>query len=74
MDYCEQFIWKSVPLAIGLINVSNPQLLILDTLSKYSHENDLTLNAIFVMGLVSAGTNNAWLVQMLQQLAGYYYK
>lgn len=48
----------------------------LDTLSKYSHDNDLqvALNAIFAMGLVGAGTNNARLAQMLRQLAGYYYK
>lgn len=48
----------------------------MDTLSKYSHDNDLSvaLNAIFAMGLVGAGTNNARLAQMLRQLAGYYYK
>jgi 26S proteasome regulatory subunit N1 len=51
-------------------------LSILDTLSKYSHDNDLAvaLNAIFAMGLVGAGTNNARLAQMLRQLAGYYHK
>jgi len=48
----------------------------MDTLSKYSHDNDLAvaLNAIFAMGLIGAGTNNARLAQMLRQLAGYYYK
>ncbi|KAF7350460.1 26S proteasome regulatory subunit RPN1 [Mycena venus] len=76
MHYGEPIIRKSVPLAIGLVSVSNPQLPILDTLSKYSHDNDLAvaLNAIFAMGLVGAGTNNARLAQMLRQLAGYYYK
>ncbi|KAJ7839597.1 armadillo-type protein [Mycena olivaceomarginata] len=76
MHYGEPVIRKSVPLAIGLVSVSNPQLPILDTLSKYSHDNDLAvaLNAIFAMGLVGAGTNNARLAQMLRQLAGYYYK
>ncbi|KAF7372642.1 26S proteasome regulatory subunit RPN1 [Mycena venus] len=41
-----------------------------------SQDNDLAvaLNAIFAMGLVGAGTNNARLAQMLRQLAGYYYK
>ncbi|KAI6037644.1 hypothetical protein EDC04DRAFT_2133604 [Pisolithus marmoratus] len=49
---------------------------LLDTLSKYSHDSDLqvALNAIFAMGLVGAGTNNARLAQMLRQLAVYYYK
>ncbi|PFH48077.1 hypothetical protein AMATHDRAFT_66236 [Amanita thiersii Skay4041] len=76
MHYGEPTIRKSVPLAIGLVSASNPQLPILDTLSKYSHDNDLhvAINAIFAMGLVGAGTNNARLAQMLRQLAGYYYK
>jgi 26S proteasome regulatory subunit N1 len=65
-----------VPLALGLISASNPQLPILDSLSRYSHDNDLEVaaNAILGMGLVGAGTNNARLAQMLRQLAGYYYK
>ena len=76
MHYGEPTIRKAVPLALGLISVSNPQLTIMDTLSKYSHDNDLAvaLNAIFAMGLIGAGTNNARLAQMLRQLAGYYYK
>ncbi|KAF9041306.1 armadillo-type protein [Panaeolus papilionaceus] len=76
MHYGEPVIRKAVPLAIGLVSTSNPQLPILDTLSKYSHDNDLqvAINAIFAMGLVGAGTNNARLAQMLRQLAGYYQK
>lgn len=76
MQYGEPIIRKTVPLALGLVSASNPQLPILDTLSKYSHDNDLqvALNAIFAMGLVGAGTNNARLGQMLRQLAGYYHK
>ncbi|KAJ6463793.1 armadillo-type protein [Mycena vitilis] len=76
MHYGEPVIRKTVPLAIGLVSISNPQLPILDTLSKYSHDNDLAVafNAILAMGLVGAGTNNARLAQMLRQLAGYYYK
>jgi len=76
MHYGDPIIRKAVPLAIGLVSTSNPQLPILDTLSKYSHDNDLqvAINAIFAMGLVGAGTNNARLAQMLRQLAGYYQK
>jgi len=76
MHYGEPTTRKAVPLALGLISVSNPQLNIMDALSKYSHDNDLAvaLNAIFAMGLIGAGTNNARLAQMLRQLAGYYYK
>jgi len=76
MHYGEPVIRRSIPLALGLLSASNPQLHILDTLSKYSHDNDLlvAINAIFAMGLVGAGSNNARLAQMLRQLAGYYYK
>ncbi len=76
MDYGKPIIRKSVPLVIALVSTSNPQLTILDTLSKYSHDNDLqvAINAIFAMGLVGAGTNNARLAQILRQLAGYYQK
>ena len=59
MHYGEPTIRKAVPLTLGLISISNPQLHIMDTLSKYSHDNDLAvaLNAIFAMGLIGAGTN-----------------
>jgi len=76
MHYGEPVIRRSVPLALGLLSASNPQLTVLDTLSRYSHDSDLdvAMNAIFSMGLVGAGTNNAKLAQMLRQLAGYYHK
>jgi 26S proteasome regulatory subunit N1 len=76
MTYGDPIIRKAVPLALGLISASNPQMNVLDTLSKYSHDNDLevALNAIIAMGFVGAGTNNARLAQMLRQLADYYNK
>lgn len=76
MTYGDPVIRKSVPLALALISASNPQLSILDPLSKYSHDSDLdvAINAILAMGLVGAGTNNARLAQMLRGLAAYYYK
>ncbi|WVO18742.1 uncharacterized protein IAS62_000013 [Cryptococcus decagattii] len=76
MTYGDPVIRKSVPLALGLISASNPQLSILDTLSKYSHDSDLevAINAILAMGFVGAGTNNARLAQMLRGLAVYYAK
>ena len=74
MTYGEPQIRKCVPLALGLISSSQPQLPIIDALSKYSHDQDLdvALNAILAMGLVGAGTNNARLAQMLRMLAVYY--
>ena len=45
LRYCEPVIRRAVPLALGLISVSNPQLNILDTLSKFSHDSDPEVRA-----------------------------
>lgn len=76
LRYCEPTIRRAVPLALGLLSVSNPKLNILDTLSKFSHDSDAEVahNAIFAMGLIGAGTNNARLASMLRQLAQYHAK
>jgi 26S proteasome regulatory subunit N1 len=76
MHFGEPMIRKAVPLAIGLLYASNPQLTVFETLSRYSHDSDLdvAVNAIFAMGLVGAGTNNARLAQLLRGLAGYYHR
>jgi 26S proteasome regulatory subunit N1 len=76
MHYGEANIRKAVPLAMGLISPSNPQMRVYDTLSRYSHDNDndVAVNAIFAMGLLGAGTNNARLAQLLRQLASYYHR
>ncbi|KAK5625036.1 hypothetical protein RRF57_000752 [Xylaria bambusicola] len=76
MHYGESNIRRAVPLALGLISPSNPQMKVYDTLSRYSHDNDndVAINAIFAMGLLGAGTNNARLAQLLRQLASYYHR
>lgn len=76
MHYGNSLIRRSVPLAMGLVSASYPQMKVFDTLSRYSHDPDLevTQNAIYAMGLVGAGTNNARLAQLLRQLASYYSK
>jgi len=76
MRYCEPVIRRAVPLALALTSVSNPQLPILDTLSKFSHDTDAEVahNAIFGLGLLGAGTNNARLAAILRQLAQYHAK
>ena len=76
MHYGEANIRRAVPLAMALISPSNPQMKIYDTLSRYSHDtdNEVALNAIFAMGVVGAGTNNARLAQLLRQLASYYHR
>lgn len=74
MHYGDAHIRRAVPLALGLISASNPEIKVYDTLSRYSHDSDLdvAINAVFAMGLVGAGTNNARLAQLLRQLAAYY--
>lgn len=76
MHYGEANIRRAVPLAMGLLSLSNPQMKVYDTLSRYSHDNDndVAINAIFAMGLLGAGTNNARLAQLLRQLASYYHR
>jgi len=76
MRYCEPVIRRAVPLALAMCSVSNPQLPILDTLSKFSHDADpeVAHNAIFGLGLLGAGTNNARLAAVLRQLAQYHAK
>ncbi|CCJ28831.1 unnamed protein product, partial [Pneumocystis jirovecii] len=76
MYYGEPVIRKAVPLALGLLSASNPQIRIFETLSRYSHDTDIdvAINAIFAMGLVGSGTNNARLAQLFRQLASYYHK
>ncbi|XP_041365311.1 26S proteasome non-ATPase regulatory subunit 2-like [Gigantopelta aegis] len=76
LRYGEPGIKRAVPLALGLISVSNPKLQILDTLSKFSHDSDpeVAHNAILSMGIVGAGTNNARQAAMLRQLAVYHAK
>lgn len=74
MHYGAPNIRRAVPLAMGLLSPSNPQMKVYDTLSRYSHDTDreVAINSIFAMGLLGAGTNNARLAQLLRQLAGFY--
>lgn len=76
MHYGNSLIRRAVPLAMGLVSISNPQIKVFETLSRYSHDPDLEVaqNSIYAMGLVGAGTNNARLAQLLRQLASYYIK
>lgn len=76
MHYGNPIIRRAVPLAIGIVSASNPQMKVFETLSRYSHDSDLEVaqNAIYSMGLVGAGTNNSRLDQLLRHLSSYYNK
>ena len=55
---------------IGFLHVSNPKVQIIEMVSKLTHDSDadVALNAIFSMGLMGAGTNNARLAGLLRSL------
>uniref|UniRef100_A0A3B0MUU5 26S proteasome regulatory subunit, putative n=1 Tax=Theileria annulata TaxID=5874 RepID=A0A3B0MUU5_THEAN len=67
---------RAVPLAIALVNVSNPAPAIVSALSKLSHDTDkdVSLCAILGLGLVGAGTNNSRISQLLQNIAKHSYR
>ncbi|XP_062229711.1 26S proteasome non-ATPase regulatory subunit 2 homolog A-like isoform X1 [Phragmites australis] len=76
LQYGEQNIRRAVPLALGLLCVSNPKVNVMDTLSRLSHDADaeVSMAAIMSLGLIGAGTNNARIAGMLRNLSSYYYK
>jgi len=76
LQYGEVNVRRIIPLALGLLSISNPRLPVLDTLSKLSHDQDqiVSQNGIFAMGLIGAGTNNSRIASTLRSLASYYSK
>jgi 26S proteasome regulatory subunit N1 len=76
LQYGELPLRRAVPIALAMMNLSNPKMGVIDTLSKLSHDadQDVALGAILSMGLTGAGTNNARLAGLLRQLAAYYAK
>ncbi|XP_073312319.1 26S proteasome non-ATPase regulatory subunit 2 homolog A-like [Primulina huaijiensis] len=76
LQYGEQNIRRAVPLALGLLCVSNPKVNVMDTLSRLSHDADteVAMAAVISLGLIGAGTNNARIAGMLRNLSSYYYK
>merc|ERR1712110_1189794 len=76
LQYGDLTLRRAVPLALSMLHLSNPKVHVIDTLSKLSHDadQDIALGAIFSMGLIGAGTNNARLAGLLRQLAAYYAK
>lgn len=74
LQYGEPYLKKVVPLAIGLLRISNPEVATMDMLSKlaYDSKDEIAQNAIFALGLIGAGTNNSRIAQNLRMLASYY--
>uniref|UniRef100_A0A7S3DF00 26S proteasome non-ATPase regulatory subunit 2 n=1 Tax=Palpitomonas bilix TaxID=652834 RepID=A0A7S3DF00_9EUKA len=76
LQYCDPHVKRAVPLALGMLHISNPKMTVMDALSRLTHDSDIetAMNAIYALGLIAAGTNNARISQLLRQLAGYYGK
>ncbi|KAL4435475.1 hypothetical protein ABPG77_006237 [Micractinium sp. CCAP 211/92] len=76
LQYGEPAVRRAVPLALALLNVSSPDMSVMDTLSRLSHDTDtdVAMNAVLALGLIGAGTNNARLAGILRNLSSYYYK
>lgn len=76
MQYGDPAVRRAVPLALGLLSISNPEITLMDMLSKFSHDADLDVaqSAIFAMGMIGAGTNNSRVAGLLRQLSSYYSK
>jgi 26S proteasome regulatory subunit N1 len=76
LQYGELPIKRAIPLALALLNISNPKIPIQDLLSKLAYDNDVELShrAIIALGLIGAGTNNARLAGILRSLASYFAK
>ncbi|KAL6975877.1 26S proteasome non-ATPase regulatory subunit 2 A, partial [Sarracenia purpurea var. burkii] len=76
LQFGEQNIRKAVPLALGLLCISNPKVNVMDTLSRLSHDTNIevVMGAIISLGLIGAGTNNARIAGMLRNLSSLYYK
>lgn len=76
LQYGDQNIRRAVPLALGLLCISNPKINVTNTLSRLSHDSDaeVAMAAIISLGLIGAGTNNARIAVMLRNLSSYHYK
>jgi 26S proteasome regulatory subunit N1 len=76
LQYGEPPVRRGVPLAVALLNASNPDMSAMDMLSRLSHDTDSEVahNAVLALGIMGAGTNNARLAGMLRNLSSYYSK
>ena len=67
---------RIVPMAVAMLNVSNPKPEVLESLSRLAHDRDevTAYQAILGIGLVTAGTNNSRGAQSLRQQAEFFAK
>ena len=74
LQFGDASIKKAVTLALALLSPSDPKITTSDTLLKYifDADKDIAINAIFGIGIISAGTNNSRLGTNLRKMAGAY--
>lgn len=74
LQYGEPIIKRTVPLAIGLLRISNPEVQSMDMLVKLSYDSDKAVakSSVLALGLIGAGTNNSRVAGSLRDLASYY--
>lgn len=74
LQYGDTAVRRTVPLALALLHVSDPDYGITDILSKLSHDPhaETAASAIFGLGLLGAGTNNSRIAGLLRTLAVFY--
>ena len=75
LQYGEPIIRRTVPLALGLLRISHPEVQIMDLLNKLAYDADkqVSKSAIFALGLIGAGSNNSRIAGHLRDLARYYF-
>ncbi|KRW98942.1 Armadillo-type fold [Pseudocohnilembus persalinus] len=76
LQFCDITVKRAVPIALGILHISDPKIQIMDMLVKLSHDDDETMsqNAIISLGLIGAGTNNSRLSDLLRNEFSYYKK
>jgi len=76
LQYGEVNVRRAVPLALGLLSISNPKMAVIDTVSKLANDQDeqLSQNAVLALGFIGAGTNNSRIAGLLRTLAIFYAK
>ncbi|KAL2318544.1 hypothetical protein Fmac_032420 [Flemingia macrophylla] len=74
LQFGEQNTRRAVPLALGLLCISNPKVNVIDTLSRLSHDTDseVAMAAVISLGMIGAGTNNGRIARILFDLSSYY--
>lgn len=76
LQYCEKELKAVAPIMIALLGVLDPSIQNTDLLYKlcFSEDKETGFRAIFGLGLLAAGTNNARVATLLRNLFDYYHK